>query len=399
MLGLSDSHASVNLRAVLQTRRCYAGEIMTSAAVATPRSHSTSEPARIPELDGLRGIAILAVMIFHFGATPLSPGSFRKVLEIGWSGVDLFFVLSGFLITGILLRTKERSRYFFNFYTRRTLRIFPLYYGCLVLLFLVVLPLVRSGPVLALRADAPWYWLHLSNFRTAWGPFSGSFVGHFWSLAVEEQFYLVWPLIVLLLPERALLWTCLAVPVASCIVRSLPPLQTLERAYPDFLYRITFFRLDGLALGAAAAVLARHPRLIQRAAPVARVLLPLSLAALGAIIFADQSALFRGRWMSSFGFSVIATIFAAVLFLTVTRAIDGRVFRAGWLRSFGTYSYGMYMFHAPVLTLMPKLLHVGSILGSVLFVTVFVPLCYAVAWLSWHVYEIRFLKLKERLTS
>jgi peptidoglycan/LPS O-acetylase OafA/YrhL len=164
---------------------------------------SRASVERVPVLDGLRGLAILLVMLHHFfqNYVPEPVWIDRLVFGLmgcGWFGVDLFFVLSGFLITGILYDAKGADRYFLNFYARRTLRIFPLYYAVLVLLF-VLLPRVphplAADYVSDSAPDQLWFWLYLTNFRIA---LNGGWYSHlvpsvFWSLAIEEQFYVLYP--------------------------------------------------------------------------------------------------------------------------------------------------------------------------------------------------------------
>src|SRR5947209_10880356 len=145
-----------------------------------PRALVTAEPhSRIPELDGIRGIAILMVLMVHFGSAPGLPSAVGAVVEFGWAGVDLFFVLSGFLITGILLSTRQHEGYFSTFYRNRTLRIFPIYYAFL----LVALVLAPEWKQVA-------YWLYLGHFMNA-SDQPIKYMRHFWSLAIEEQFYLL----------------------------------------------------------------------------------------------------------------------------------------------------------------------------------------------------------------
>ncbi|HEV2844590.1 MAG TPA: acyltransferase, partial [Thermoanaerobaculia bacterium] len=216
---------------------------------------------RLPALDGLRGLAILLVLLLHFtvyGGPPATEGIdklFYRAAQAGWIGVDLFFVLSGFLITGILYDAKGGENYFRSFYARRVLRIFPLYYGALAV-FLLLVPALRPGSF--------WHWTYLSNVQIAregW-PDSGA-LGHFWSLAVEEQFYLFWPVAVLLLARRSLMaacWVCLA---GSLLLRVGLHLADQETA----AFVLTPARLDSLAAGALLALAARGP---EGLAPVAR---------------------------------------------------------------------------------------------------------------------------------
>ena len=193
------------------------------------RAHADSPGARphLPVLDGVRGAAILMVLCVHFiGDAPAYTAMERalvKVANYGIWGVDLFFVLSGFLITGILYDSKGSPRYFRDFYVRRTLRIFPLYYGVLVILFLVLPALPAPYPP-ALAESAhhqAWLWLYSSNvylaIHRAWVL---PYVGHFWSLAVEEQFYLIWPLVVLSFGRRWLLRICVVVAVLALALRT-----------------------------------------------------------------------------------------------------------------------------------------------------------------------------------
>jgi len=204
-------------------------------AMAEQRTEVAAGDKRIPVLDGVRGIAIAMVMLFHFdflyhlhftaadASLPLLDELVSKTLGAGWSGVDLFFVLSGFLITGILYDAKGPARRFFgSFYARRALRIFPAYYGFLALL-VIALPLVgEPDPSHRIAAALPWYGSYLTNIREAIDPgIRGDvlFVGHIWSVAVEEQFYLLWPAFVFLFSRRTLLWVCAAGVVLALALR------------------------------------------------------------------------------------------------------------------------------------------------------------------------------------
>src|SRR5687767_5633954 len=236
----------------------------------------------VPALDGVRGFAILLVLVLHFSAYGhelprsglLIDQLYYRVAAAGWIGVDLFFVLSGFLITGILYDAKGSPHYFRNFYIRRTLRIFPLYYGALIL-FLVIFPLLwpNHGGLRSMQNDGWWYWTYLSNLKIArdgWPQFGA--IGHFWSLAVEEQFYLIWPLLVLALNRRQLQITCVLCLIAALAVRVVLNAQGNNPA----AFVLTPARLDALAVGAYLALAARGPgglpRLARLAQPVTLVL-------------------------------------------------------------------------------------------------------------------------------
>ena len=186
----------------------------------------------------------------------------------GSYGVELFFVLSGFLITGILYDTRNKPHYFRNFYMRRLLRIFPLYYGVLALVFFVapLIPLLR-GPTLDYLVDRQaWAWLYAVNIYIAiQGDWSFSYLEHFWSLAIEEHFYFFWPLVVFLLARRprTLIAVSLAVSLCAMLSRLIGSLVGLSWWT---IYVLTPFRLDGLALGAFLAVTARQPGGLDRLA-------------------------------------------------------------------------------------------------------------------------------------
>jgi peptidoglycan/LPS O-acetylase OafA/YrhL len=163
------------------------------------KNHVLQNPAplgHLPELDGLRGLAILLVLFFHFAADLPRNVIFLGPVYFGWSGVGLFFVLSGFLITRILLRTRRAEGYFRSFYVRRALRIFPLYSGVLAFctLLFVLFPVLR--PMFPGDRDRIFHWLYLGNWTPLLAGEDQRRMGTFWSLAIEEQFYWIWPFIV-----------------------------------------------------------------------------------------------------------------------------------------------------------------------------------------------------------
>src|ERR1035437_5812327 len=169
----------------------------------------SSDARNIRALDGIRGVAIILVMLHHFEhlipPCNIAIRFMKLMLSYGWVGVDLFFALSGFLITGILLDTRKANNYFSAFYARRVLRIFPLYYSVLIVILGAAAVWSHRPHVLPLVADQKLSFLYLTNWLVLWkGEWGPNIVGHFWSLAVEEQFYLIWPLCVWLLISQRL---------------------------------------------------------------------------------------------------------------------------------------------------------------------------------------------------
>jgi peptidoglycan/LPS O-acetylase OafA/YrhL len=212
---------------------------------------------RIRQLDAIRGLAVLVVFVHN---TDIYPSLHLSLIATnGWMGVDLFFVLSGFLITGILVDTKKTEGYFKNFYARRCLRIWPLYYSALLFMF-VVLPLLLPSQaqfVFSARSSPWWaYPLFLQNFLVPVPTMATGLLGVIWSLAVEEQFYLVWPLIVRLCNESQLRKIALIVICVS------PALRFYLSLHKVLIYSNTFCRLDGLMAGAFLALVVRSSKFL-----------------------------------------------------------------------------------------------------------------------------------------
>ena len=306
----------------------------------------------IAALDGLRGLAILMVMLFHqadFAAvTALQRVRPRRVIGQGQAGVDLFFVLSGFLITGILVESRGASRYYRNFYARRFLRIFPLYYAVLFAAFVVIphwLPSLQKAKwAHATGWNQLWYWSYLSNWYIAiWtrGPTHG-IVDLSWSLSIEEQFYLIWPWVVASCSRRALLRVCAALAVAGPLFRLATVVAGAPPTWPSFL---TPAKFDALGVEAA-----RPGRLAGRAAgrstswmrPAALRVLPVALAAAVASAIAFEAGRPWSRASVVLGPSALALLFGSML-VAVTSSAPGsatsRAFGGGVLAMLGAYSY------------------------------------------------------------
>lgn len=373
----------------------------TDISPTLPRGH-------IPSLDALRGIAVLAVLLYHFGSHTAPEGNIGRLtstlIRLGGSGVDLFFVLSGFLITGILYDSKGRGRYFRDFYVRRSLRIFPLYY--LVLIGgLLVLPAVGvkldAGPGI----DRPWLWVYGTNaVQATRGAYVFGWFDHFWSLAVEEHFYLVWPLVIATLGRRAAMGVSV-----GCVATALVSRWTLVASGDHAIaaYVATPCRLDALAVGAFLALAARGPGGISLLWRWATPNLLASGALLAWLVTAKSDLGAMDRASLVLRFTLTSWFFGALLILAVvtpTGSGIGRCLNSRWLRFFGTYSYGLYIFHYPLIPLFLRSFPVeslqaqfgSSLVGTVAFLALCIGSTLAVALMSWHLWEKHFLKLKDR---
>jgi peptidoglycan/LPS O-acetylase OafA/YrhL len=373
---------------------------MGATADTIDRSTSTS---RIIELDGLRGVAVLLVLFHHLVIhSKMTRDSFLdintyKLAASAWIGVDLFFVLSGFLITGILYDSKNAKGYFRNFYSRRALRIFPLYFGILALI-------LAARPSL-LPADAQlWFWTYLSNIyivvENGWP--DPPHLNHFWSLAIEEQFYLLWPLAVLAFGRQQLIRLSIACMIIAFVLRVISPLGMS----PLDGYMLLPTRMDALAAGAVVALLIRS----DEGRNFVRTWAAPSLYATGILIF----ALFQHKWglyelnplVRTFGYTLLAVAAASLIGVLVT-ANDKRWLRRGlsmpWLMQLGKYSYGIYVLHHPIIfvlrgagidaRLFPQMFD-SSLPGVLMFAAVAGCITLSSAMLSYHCWELPFLKMK-----
>jgi peptidoglycan/LPS O-acetylase OafA/YrhL len=374
----------------------------------TPGLRPDTPHGIIPELDGIRGIAILLVLLVHFKPVEAVPHVVARVIALGWSGVDLFFVLSGFLITGILLETRESKHYFSNFYIRRILRILPLYLVSVLSYFHLVLPAAHHFG--QLRADTnalePWFWLHLSNWPIAFGR-KVVWIGHFWSLAIEEQFYLVWPLVVFLAGRKRLPYVCVMVALCSFAARYAFRDHTFSH---EFLYVLTPFRLEPLAFGSLAACIVRFDPPPAKIRPYLAVAAAAGLLLLSYVVAAGHTSDPDYPPMATFGYTAFALIYTSlVLFAYVNSGSStwlSSLLRSPLLRSLGKYSYAIYVFHLALFVLaantvaricnrMPEHFQFAA---WILALAVGIGVSYGIALMSWNVLEKHFLRLKSRFT-
>jgi peptidoglycan/LPS O-acetylase OafA/YrhL len=362
-----------------------------------------------PSLDGIRGLAILLVMAHHLSIVrsdvPFDANALA-LLHNGWVGVDLFFVLSGFLITGILIDARDSDRYFVSFYARRTLRIIPLYY-LIVFLSYHVLPYFPTWYLrLVGQGDIPpeeYFWTFLSNFVFAErDQLQHGILTVVWSLAIEEQFYLLWAVVVWVCPPRWLGRVCAA------MVVGVPLLRAWAAAGDASVIEIhvqTQYRADTLAAGAWLAWRSRQPGAAEvfRFAPWAVLL---GIAGVVGLTWWDGHPVWDTWGKQSLGFSFLALAASGALLCVHARPARSwwvRAFSAGWLRSIGRYSYCLYLIHLPVMwtmkylvfdpTRMPRLAGSAMPAQALFWVVAFIP-AYALAWVSWRCLEEPLLRLK-----
>ncbi|WP_141731612.1 acyltransferase family protein [Oligoflexus tunisiensis] len=370
----------------------------------------------IPALDGIRGLAILMVLCVHFFVT-FTPQNFfelslQKLSGYGTLGIDLFFMLSGFLITGILMDTKADAQYLRNFWVRRFLRIFPLYYLVLLLVMLVLLLLPEAlQPAYAKVWDAmPWAWTYLLNFYiAAEGSWSVPYIGHFWSLAVEEQFYLVWPLLVYRLAERHLMHLCAALVILSTAFHFWMDVNGISKVS---IHVLTPLRLNALCLGAWLAIWLRQPSVVVQGKVVLRrwaawlfgasLLTKIAIIALVQMNPSMDEAAEAFRTLSWLGF--FAALHLGAVALPKTSLLN-RGLCLKPLRFLGKYSYGIYVFHH-FLSWPAYQYHsidwLTSSLGHqtpAVLVNAAIGISVAIlgAWISYHLFEKHFLRWKDRL--
>ncbi|HWU76407.1 MAG TPA: acyltransferase [Rhodanobacter sp.] len=364
-------------------------------------------PAQVywPALDGLRGLAIIAVLLHNTTGIQVDASLADKlwtfVVDAGWVGVQLFFVLSGFLITGILLRSRDKPHALRTFYTRRALRIFPLYYLFLLGRFLLV-PLFLPLAAVSFGKQLP-FWLYLSN----WGDLLTSHpvvpMGHFWSLAVEEQFYLVWPALALIVPLRRFAWICGGIVLTALGFRIAMHLGSLPG---QWMYESTITRADALAMGALVAIAfhdARGQEWFRRARKTIMVGACVGLACI--MVFAH--GLSRFEWLvQTLGYSLLAVVFAWLVAECATATPGGwrRWLALPWLRLIGKYSYAIYIVHVPVKYVLvhyaaAHAIRIGaaqSIMRDMAFIALVGVISFVIAALTFIVIERPILRFKQR---
>jgi peptidoglycan/LPS O-acetylase OafA/YrhL len=343
----------------------------------------------IKSLDGVRGIAALMVIVYHYFNVNKFNGigfsQIHKFVVIGQTGVSLFFVLSGFLITRILLRTKEKRNYFQKFYIKRALRIFPLYY-LFLLIFYFIDPIIRSQQILPTGIA---FWLYLQDiYMTFHFPKNGP--DHFWSLAVEEHFYLFWPFIIYYLKDIDIFKVSIVLILFSFVLRYI----LFSNGYEVFYF--TFTRIDELVLGAFLAILEIKNKLTIQSIKIYKNLFVVLVLANGALwVFLDSTT---SILIQVIKFPLIGMLYFSALAILICLAENhflSKILSSRPLLYTGKISYGMYVFHPMIFLYLDSYQYSINILWK-FFIAII--LIYIVSSICFFLFEKRFLDLKGKYT-
>jgi peptidoglycan/LPS O-acetylase OafA/YrhL len=335
------------------------------------------------------------VLLTHYGASlnraSLPQHIVRSIFDFGWTGVDLFFVLSGFLITGILLRSREAENYFSAFYARRVLRIFPLYYFSLFVLFLLVMPNFAD-------AHPPEFWRKIAYFAYIQNWLAPQqWMGQYWTLAVEEQFYLAWPLVVFCFPRERVLRIAVGASILALVLRFSMLAWQVD---PEVILENTFTRMDALLIGATCACLLQEDRWARRLRDQAKWLGFSPAVVIPALYLVDRNLYRKDPLISGVGYTLIALSYGALLLSLASTAGERsalqRLFGSSILRTLGKYSYAAYIWHILVRVLVDHfergVLHVSLV--WFVQIPLLIGLTVLASMLSYAVIERPFLSLK-----
>ena len=357
----------------------------------------------IKALDGVRGLAVLMVLSSHFLILKEWEGStFWNVLSGGWLGVDLFFVLSGYLITNILLNAKGKPQFFSKFYKRRILRIFPLYYG--IVIFATIFGILYENTLSKLFTydSIINFYTYTSNIAqalsNAWVyPLYSFELNHLWSLSIEEQFYMIWPILVYKLSNKQLKYLLIAV-----ILLTTPMVYIADQIFGDWskaAYVLPICRFDAISIGSLIAIFKNSDVNFTKGANLNLIYLTAVTMFVNVVInLAYSGAYGKGTFSAMF--------FGLVLYIVLhenSHPFFKKFFENKFLVNIGTYSYALYVFHH---FLKPQYMRFfgnyltngefNPILGQILYIVISFSITYIVSRLSWKYLEYPFLKLKDK---
>jgi peptidoglycan/LPS O-acetylase OafA/YrhL len=369
---------------------------------------------QIPQLDGLRGIAIFLVIVWHYVAFSLlpEPGSIAAYamdcLRLSWSGVDLFFVLSGFLIGGILIDNQKANNYFKVFYVRRVFRILPLYFSWLFLFSaLLIASRVASLPVsvtsLIVGPIPLWSYATFSQnlLMSYHNTFGTLWMGITWSLAVEEQFYCVLPFVIRYLKTRMLPWFLLGCILIAPLLRVALSFSFQSGALAAYV--LMPCRADALLLGALCAWMVRQQNISHLLKKHIRALyLAFVILLFGAAILAIKYDPYISYGLQNLGYTWLALLYSCLLLIALTenRGIIKLITMNFLLRKLGKIAYGVYLIHSVILSLTHELIYEGPKIHYITYIMTLVvalTLTLILAGLSWRFFEKPLVAIGHRL--
>ena len=370
------------------------------------QSQIITQPARyIPQLDGLRGIAIIMVVCYHYFPDSL-------VCNFGWSGVDLFFVLSGFLITSRLLPFLDDKKLLSKFYRNRFLRIVPLYFAFLVLFFSCWFLFVSKTTLAAYPFYTNHWWqffVFIQNWTFIYDfPPAAIHLNHLWSLATEEQFYLLFPLFILLVKDKKKLLITGSLLVALIVIcRCLYFKFYIFNNEYEKIYWNTFFRMDSFMAGFILYLLYEKKAVTIKQVKNTKYLLWIVLLILITVIIINKTPNKSALFFTTAGYTIIAIVYACFLYLTLERKnkLINAITLNNLMRFTGKISYGIYIFHWPVylfgftlLNYVFNKLHFSTegVSFRLINACCCIPITFFISHLSFKYYESYFLKWKVR---
>lgn len=360
------------------------------------------------EIDALRALAVLLVIWFHAAGAAysyISPPDglmtniYHNITVIGRTGVDLFFVISGFLITGILMDTAHKANNLKNFYIRRTLRIFPLYYMSLIVIFALIYIFYGGVDV---EGELLPHIFYFQNWRMDFRHGEYIFLNHYWSLAVEEQFYIVWPLLFLFCFKRSARMVgalCLSLFIIACFCRY----YFLNEGELAVLFMNTFCRIDTLVLGSFAAFILREYK------PDMKLVKDISALSLGVLSFVIVMTLLVFAPKHGYDIAIVYHAYVPIalfhvflvtyIFSLNKTGHSCRILNSKYILKIGQVSYGIYVFHWPITILLAKQSFVKEMdymtsHGYLFLMTLL--LSFVCAAISYKFFEKPILKLKDR---
>lgn len=368
----------------------------------------------VKSLDGLRGLAIILVLLAHLVREkfliehfPIIGPIITKLSLLGLTGVSLFFVLSGYLITNILLNAKNKKNYFRNFYIRRILRIFPLYYISLLIVFFI-LPLIInfSAESTYLKSNQIWLWSYLSNFPPVAGIWNLSkqfALGHFWSLSVEEHFYLIWPLIVYKVKLKNLKLISKLIIALSLISGVLSLLFMNEYIFFKYISWTTITFSGGLAAGALIAIHKHENGSLLGLERISKYLI--LIFGILFIIVGFIPRRFNPELLLQINHEISWFLYSGLIIYTLNlrnNDLVNKLLINKILLIFGKLSYGIYVFHGLLMPTFDKYINVEKmalffdsyLLALISFYVISIGIVLFLSWISWNLIEKRFLLLK-----